>query len=308
MTVGPMLDPAVEEVLVDLAKQKERTLFACDPAKLARSLGGANQLTSANATGLLPVERHLLATMRNEVLELLLCAAREALFESANSNLVEVRARTPRSRWTELVADVLASGDRGSNSGIPTLESLSKEAAFTSRSLSAAVRAARQLSGSPRVEIYGLWAHLHRRSWASALVAAPQVLHDSIASAHRRSVLEVMYIAFDAIGRFDHAYRCAERASVLATEEQAPVNERVVYSANGLVFALLSGRHEDARALGRVISECASPSCEAALSSYSRVVRRNRHRTEGERLDRSTVESIAHDFGGSVKEVCLALA
>ncbi|MCC6408668.1 MAG: hypothetical protein IT453_16010 [Planctomycetes bacterium] len=308
MTTPPTLDPAVEEVLVDLAKAKERTLFTCDPATLARNLGGANAVISANATGLLPVERHLLATMRNEVLELLLCAAREALFEAEASKIVATRPRVPHARWLRSVALVLHDHTQSPDSGVAALRAWQGTSEFTPTMLVRAVGAARELSDSPRVRIYLAWEQMHRRAWGAALVSVEQLFCGALSPDERRATLEVAYISLDGLGQYDRALRACTGVLTLADTLESARPTRALVLSNQLLFALLAMDRTAARAAARQLSELNDAECRMVARTCATIARRGRHHaTTDARFDRRLAESLASEFDGAVKEVCLAL-
>lgn len=99
MNESRALDPRVREVLDDLARAPESTLFAVSPSALAGNLPAALETLSPLTPGLLPVERHLLATLRDEFVELAVSAFKEALLRAPGCRTLHAHSGSLEKEW-----------------------------------------------------------------------------------------------------------------------------------------------------------------------------------------------------------------
>lgn len=307
MTTPPTLDPAVEEVLVDLAKAKERTLFTCDPATLARNLGGANAVISANATGLLPVERHLLATMRNEVLELLLCAAREAMLDTEVGFVVPVRPLVGFASWRASVGALLVDRRLGSLPAAKQLAAMERHGGFLYPFAAHALSVARELSDSPRVHVYIAWEQLQRHAFIPALRTVDAVALETSQPLLRRSASEVACAALSSLGDDRGALRACLDAIRLSEESEDPSPMRALLHANALCCSLRADDIFQARASAIALDRYNDLAELEAVKGYARFLRRIvlSHGCNV-RFDRVTARAL-EDSNVATREVCIAL-
>lgn len=308
MTTPSALDPAVEEVLFDLARRDDRTLLSCDPSRIARGLAGANAIVEATATGLLPVERHLLATMREEVLTLLLGAAKESLMESATTHVVAVGPRKPHSSWVGEVEHLFRS-----NSGVlplpeAELRTLASVDGFRAELVGLAVAAARQLDDSPRTRLYAAWEQLSRDASVDALRTTRELLREPLPTPIRRASLEVAYIAFGALGEDRLALRACLKTLTTSHQLDEPAAVRAVLAANVLLFALRSQDVAQAERAVRELEALDDPQSRAALRSVAQIARRSvRDSGSGTHFDRTLAHRLGANCNDAIREVCLAL-
>ncbi|MBI5431436.1 MAG: hypothetical protein HZA52_01260 [Planctomycetes bacterium] len=83
----------------DLARAPESALFAVPPLALAGNLPAAIETLSPVTPGLLPVERHLLSTLRDEFVELAVSAFKASLLRAPGCRTLHAHRSVPEREW-----------------------------------------------------------------------------------------------------------------------------------------------------------------------------------------------------------------
>ncbi len=192
------LDPAIEEVLRDIAKNPKSKLFAFEPRALVAGLSEESISANASEAGFASAERHLLQVHRADVAALLIARYRERLLADDDHRCIDVHPSAEVGQLDRRTRDLVDAFRRreftleSADNSIATLLACGNTRAEPTLARESILFAAMRLEDSPTTRTFLTLEHLSRGRHPLVIRTARQVI-DS------RPAAQVRHVAYEAI-------------------------------------------------------------------------------------------------------------
>jgi hypothetical protein len=235
------LDPAVEEVLTEIASQRDSRLFLAPPEAFVRGCLDLGVQVGRSAPRLSNAERHLLAAHREEVAKLLLERAIDAVCEDPKSDYVyrpDPMGADELARRTDAAARNALGFREPAGEGLKLLEAVRDD----SRPVGPAERQtliawSLRLADRPNTRVWASYEAQSRGSHVAALLLAKRVVESSPTPAVLNTAWQAFGLASYHLGRVDDlvsasqdALRLSLRAGLSPSSFAVPIVNLVLLS------------------------------------------------------------------------------
>lgn len=254
---APTLDPHLEEVLADIARDPKARLFMVDPRRLVTGLRSMSRQVSIAQAGLRPAERELLRVHREEVAWLLIEEVRRMREVGQRSAAVDPRPTMASERVADLAGTFLRT-DRSIGGARIALDRLLESSGSTSADPTARLAlldAAVQLVDQPSVRAHRLIELVDVGELQTALAEADAILRMRPRCRTATTALQASGAAFRLLGKEDTAVALFRRAAALSSASDPFPEGRCISIIDLIVCAAHRGAGAEVRALDRSISD-----------------------------------------------------
>jgi hypothetical protein len=303
------LDPALEEVLGDVARRPSGALFGFDRRRLVVGLMTHGLQASPRQAGLSSAERELLGAQRETAARLLLEAYRDWLEQDERGRMGYPGERRDPEEARALAAHLaesteLAGADDGAGAQalLRSVGTVGSEA-DPSRLLYASLR----LVDCPTTRVYLAHDYIARGEPRSALRTVDQVVRCRPSPMIEHTAWQAAAVACEHLGRNDETFEHHERALRLCVEGDVPLGWRAVALLNVLAEHLRVGDRERLSRLAAELDSAVEPH-HPAVEIKLRGIERNR----GIRIDfpaetRELARRVRDDAGPATRRILDAI-
>ncbi|MCE9593637.1 MAG: hypothetical protein K8S98_05540 [Planctomycetes bacterium] len=286
-------------------------MFDIPPRALALGLPDAATRLTPMTPGLLPVERHILDTLRAEFVELCVEAFKASLLADQKCHTLHAPQPVDGRSWKERAAHYLDA------SGAMHVEPVHESELFAGlaegiwprhdrrRLLLAALR----LADSARLRIYLCCEHQARGDWRTSVQLAEDVTVRRTAPSVQKHAFDTLGVGWIGLGREEAAEPCYERALVTAQRQSLTDFEVAIPALNLCTLAVRLGREDQLLRASQLLDSLDSISAASATARHVDILRRATD--HGWRTDARSVDSARRHFdrlGTSSRRVIDALA